>query len=189
MSETVDLLQASRSAHQQAKNALRTGDTAKARECFREALTYRLKARAGDPDRMDASWRNDAIHPKMPGESQRRHLRMPGMTTAEVAAKLDADLERYFREQLGEIDRAVIVVEHPEIVTPKQWVMTVEGALDEDGRTTCKEGHRMQLLNFDQRVCVCGRIETLTETVALEDTEAFKAALAEGKTPATFNSN
>ena len=113
---------------------------------------------------------------------------MPGMTTAEVAAKLDADLERYFREQLGEIDLPRIIVENPEIVTPKQWVMATEGTLDENGRTTCKEGHRMQLRNFDQRVCACGRIETLTETLALEDTEAFKVAQAEAEAR-NLNSN
>ena len=38
----------------------------------------------------------------------------------------------------------------------------------------------MQLLTFDQRVCVgCKRVETLTETLAVEDTEAFKCAQAE----------
>lgn len=182
MSETADLLQASRAAHQQAKNAQRTGDTEGARARWSEALTFRRKARASDPQRLDASWRSDALHPAMRGEKQRRHHRMPGLTVEQVAAKADADLERYFREQLGEIDRAVIAVEHPEIVTPKQWLETKAGALDDAGKTPCVKGHLTQLLNFDTRVCQgCGRIETLTETVALEDTEAFKAAKAEGR--------
>lgn len=175
MSDTADLLHASRAAHQQAKNLLRTGDTDGAREQFRAALTDRRKARLADPDKMDAAWRSDALHPKMPGEASRRHLRMPGMSIEEVAAKVDADLERYFLEQLGEIDRPIVSSEHPEIVTPKQWVETTAGRLDAEGQSLCPSGHRMQLVNFDQRVCVaCGRIETLTETVALEDTIAFK---------------
>lgn len=176
MTETASLLNASRSAHQQAKAAHRAGNKANARDLFAVALEKRLAARKADPTHSDDAWREDARHPSMPGEKERRYLRMPGLTVDEVAAKADADLERYFREQTGDVAPLVIPVPDPEIVTPKAWREAKAGAVDEFGVTICKQGHRMQLINFDQRVCACGRMEELVETKAVEDTEAFAQA-------------
>lgn len=180
MTQTASHLNASRSAHQQAKGAHRAGNKANARELYAAALKYRLAARASDPDHADEAWLEDARHPVMFGEKERRYLRVPGLTVQEVAIKLDADLERFYREQTGEVEPQALRVEHPEVVTPKEWRETKAGAVDEDGVSPCGRGHRMQLISFDQRVCqICGRIDELQETKAVEDTEAFAQAQKE----------
>ncbi len=175
MTDTAMALQASRAGHKQAKASMRQGKTTEAQLLFQTALDYRLQARKLDPERADPAWLEDALVQPIRGVKERHYHRRPGMTKAEVAAAVDADLELYFREQLGEIQNPDLTPREPEIVTPKAWVETKAGAVDDFGQTVCKMGHRTQLLTFDQRVCQgCGRTEELRETKAREDTEAFK---------------
>ena len=170
MTDTAELLTASRNAHQQAKTALRDGNQARAQEQFRMALDARLKARDTDPKRSDPSWLDDALHPKMPGETARRYHRVAGLTVNEVAAQKDAELEGYYREQLGDVAKTVLVTDNPDVIVPKHWVLVKDGLPD-----LCPRGHRMQLLGFDQRVCgTCQRVEELREMMAVEDTLAHQ---------------
>lgn len=167
-SSTASLLAQSRSAHQQAKNALRVGNTAAARDAFRVALHARLQAREADPRREDAAWREDALHPAMPGESTRRHHRESGLTVDEVAAKKDAEYERYYREHLGEIIRTTVATDQ-DVIVPTRWVIVTLGQPD-----LCAQGHRFQLL-FDRRVCArCQQIEERRDAMPVEQTLAHK---------------
>lgn len=172
MTDTAQLLSESRTAHQQAKKEHRTGNVATAAEYFRVALDQRLAARASDPQRADPAWLLDAQHPAMPGEPMRRMKRAPSLALAEIAAQQDEALEHYYRVHLGDVAQPAVKVANPEIVAPKRWQVVNAGQPD-----LCTRAHTFQLLTFDSRTCtVCGQVEELVETLAVEDTEAFKAA-------------
>lgn len=177
MSKVSDLLTASRTAHQQARTAQRVSDADQSRALFQSALQLRLDARAQDPDRADSAWLEDAQHPAIQGEPERRFHRIPGKTAAQVAAIKDAELEAYFRSQLEDTPEPIAQVFTPEqvsekVLTPKAWRQT-------DESTQPCSGHRWQLLAFDRRACACGVIEELVETKALEDTLAYQQLMKE----------
>lgn len=179
MSAVSDLLSKSRAAHKDAKNLIAKGLGQSARALFQVALKLRLEAREADPDYADESWIEDAKSQPMrgaKGETVRGFHRVPGLTVREVAIHKDAELERYYREQLGEIVRERVKVENPEVVTPKQWIEVQAGKVDpETGKTICNQRHVFQLLAVDQRQCqVCGRVDELRETKAAEETDAFQ---------------
>jgi hypothetical protein len=180
MSEISDILSASRQAHAQGRTAANAGRREEAAAFYEVALNRRLEARRADPGRLDPAWIDDAIAPARRDETGKmirgQYHRMPGLTRAEVAAVKDAELEAFYRQQTGEAPQAGVKPDDPEIVTPKQWVIVTAGAVDaETGRLLCKQRHAFQLLTFDQKRCqVCGQVEELRETKALEDTEAFR---------------
>ena len=176
MSKAADHLLASRAAHRDATNQRRLGNTARAIELLHVALEERYAARRADPKKADPEWLNDALTQPRPGETARRHHRVPGLTVKEVAAMKDAELEVFYRQQIGEIAQPRVRVTDPEVVTPKQWIVTKEGAVDtETGQLVDRGRHAFQLLTFDQRTCTaCGQVEELRETKTVEETDAFK---------------
>lgn len=160
---------------QQSRTAQRKGE-------YAQALELRLEAREADPTRQSAEWLEDARQARPnPGEKERRFRRIPGLTLTEVAAKADTEIEAYLRHKLGQSANVAQSIDDPEIVTPKQWVTVKAGAIvEKTGKLLCGARHSWRLLNFDQRTCPgCGQIEELRETLAVEDTLAFKAAKAE----------
>lgn len=161
MTETETLLRDSRAA-------AKRGD-------WNTALLKRIDARVADPDKTDAAWADDLMSNPIAdntGKVARRVMRGVSLVERDLA------IERYYREKLGEVAPVVVSsrLKHAEIVTPKQWVVQQEGAVnDQNGQPVCRQAHRFQLLAFDRRACaVCHRVEELRETVALEDTDAFK---------------
>lgn len=166
----------SRSDHQAAKLAKRQGHTALARDHFRSALEHRRLARLTDPAYADPSWLTDALAPARKDEKGRtmppQYHRIPGRTLGEVVALKDAELEQYFRTELGQVAQVQAPPEPPEIVTPTHWVLMKAGAPD-----VCPRGHTFQLLTFDQRTCqTCGRVDALRERIAVTETLAFQQA-------------
>lgn len=167
MSDVANLLRESRAAHQQAKR----GD----RSLFQVALDKRLEARAADPTRTDPAWLDDAQHPAILGETQRRYHRVPGKTPAQVAADKDAELEAYFRSQLEPALATPQVDLTPDeiaakVIIPKAWRITKLCA-----QVCACKGHKWQLLTFTTRTCIaCSCQQELFETTVLEETLAFK---------------
>lgn len=185
---TVDeYLSASRRAHKSGKAAKQAGRHADALAFFQVALDQRLAARKADPTRTDASWLADALAPPRKDEKSRtsrpQYHRVPGLTLADVVAIKDAELEHYFRVELGDVDQVQAKPSTPEIVTPKQWVTVKAGAVNpETGASLCPRGHRFQLLAFDRRACTtCGMVEDLIETKAVEETLAFQQLQKESR--------
>lgn len=99
MSAVADLLARSRTAHLAARTA--AARNAPADEHWRTALELRLEARRVDEHRFDAAWLEDALHPKLQGDTKRRYHRIPGKTVAQVAAVKDAELVAFFMARLA----------------------------------------------------------------------------------------
>lgn len=128
MTPVAELLTQSRAAHQAART--RTGDEAAAQ--WRTALELRLEARRLDPNRFDGAWLEDAVHPKLKGDTKRRYHRIPGKTPAQVAFDKDVELVAFFMaklaEQAAEPPRPLSVDEMKAlVVVPDRWQLVTTG--------------------------------------------------------------
>lgn len=142
----LDALTASRTAHRQGRALMEKRQFPAARGAFQVALDSRLAARRLDPARSDPSWAEDlkSLH------SRRELDRVLGRTLLkkqdsdpdpvgydEVSrlamaelAQADADLEAYFRHQLGESRNTATQVNLATpgaVLPPDQWVTFQDG--------------------------------------------------------------
>ncbi len=99
MGDIAALLTQSRQAHTAARRLEREGRDAT--EAWKAAQAPRLQAHDADPAHEDDSWLEDALHPEVQGEHERRYHRMPGRGPAEVALLRHADLLAYYAAKLG----------------------------------------------------------------------------------------
>lgn len=173
MTAVAELLTQSRAAHQAARAAGK--DAAAAEAQWKTALELRLEARRLDPDRTDPSWLEDAVHPRIKGETAKRYHRVPGKTTADVAVDKDAELVAFFLSKLQAEDPAPLEPLTPEgiaarVIVPKRWTPLVPPNPD---LPPCKP--HLWLEAAGRRTCTaCGAHEQLLATTAVEETEAFK---------------
>lgn len=128
MSTINDILTQSRSAHAAGTLALKAKDAVKARSSFTLALQLRQDAHTADPDHEDATWLADALHPKMPGETERRYHRVPGKTTEQVARDRHVELIAYFTEKTT--DAVPVEVNF----TPEELQRRIHPPTDADGQ-------------------------------------------------------
>jgi hypothetical protein len=142
MSDIADLLDRSRAAHLAARNAGKNLVVATAQ--WRTALDLRTEAQRLDPQREDPSWLEDALHPKVKGESGRRYHRVPGKTPADIARDRDLDLVQFYLAKLDSEpapDAAALTDDAiaQKVLIPTQWQLLVAGV------TPCVCGHEAKL--------------------------------------------
>lgn len=203
MTKTAQLLADSRRAHRAGREASKQRDLVSARAQFQQALLLRLDARAGDPGYTDHAWADDlkGLHSRKELDrdlGRRLHVKdgdaepegyatpatrqQPGASVVEMLRQADADLEGYYRHQLGEATNRVSRVDTstPGAVTvPTAWQTTVAGTKD-DCRCV------WQMMNEQHRRCVaCGQQQQLRPTMAAEDTQAHQQLQKEGDTDGT----
>lgn len=126
-----ETLRLSRQAHKAARQAIKDGQGAKARALFNVALTHRLDARALDPDHTDPAWAEDAknLHADIRWV---RQSRAPHATEIETLKRFDAELEKYYRHQLGDSANTHSAVDLDDIAAavrvPDRWQLETAGS-------------------------------------------------------------
>lgn len=141
-----ELLDQSRNAHANGRLLVRRGLSLAARSEFQAALDLRLQARALDPGHADPAWAGDlrSLHSrkeldrdlarvllKAEGETDPQGYDQPSQKARGELLQMDTDLERYYRQQLGEDPNPrsrVDVVDAAAVVhVPDQWRLRTAG--------------------------------------------------------------
>lgn len=202
MTRTAQLLTESRQAHKGGREAIKRGNRAASLGPFRVALDARLAARKADPDYTDPSWTGDltALHSLKELDRDLGRVRhipedeaepggysQPSARSVALLRQVNTDLEAYYRQQLGEAvnpSSQVDLKSADAVVVPTAWVETqagVSGFDPNDGSLlVCR--HVWDYVSQQHRRCVgCGCHHELRETMAREDTEAYRQLVKKGR--------
>lgn len=123
-----ELLSGSRRAHKEGRALMGAKQYLRARVAFQNALDWRLQARTLDPKRADDAWAGDLV-----GHSGARWLkqgRSPEASESDILERFDLELERYFRQQLGDDQNTSFQADLKTpgtVVAPNQWVTFSDG--------------------------------------------------------------
>lgn len=147
------LLTTSRAAHVQGRGHVKQRKFTEARKSFRVALERRQRARAADPGYSDPAWAADltSLHsrkqleeflgqrllkgkdaPDPPGYDQPSRVRIGAAGLLAEVARIDKELDAYYRQQLGEdvnthaqVDLTAIA---DAVIPPDEWRTVTEGS-------------------------------------------------------------
>lgn len=148
MTETATHLAEERRAHRAGRQAEKVRDFARARAEYQKALDARQAARRSDPGYTDPAWGGDltAIHSqkdfdrdlgrrlKLPeGVDEPASYSEPAQNVSSSLQQVDADLEKHYRQKLGEALNPVFQVDLNDLAAavrpPDEWRVVEEGKI------------------------------------------------------------